>query len=81
MGTAESVWYKVINKNNVKQSQLVSSCGSSLAKKFVDVSYSYFTLFIGRTLDCTVDGTDPFFNLRSMINTQLYSCIKFSRYS
>lgn len=38
MGTAESVWYKVIDKNDVKQNAIVEACGSSLTKKFVDVT-------------------------------------------
>lgn len=30
------------------------------------------------TLNCQVDGSDPFSSLSSTVNTQRYSCIKFS---
>lgn len=30
------------------------------------------------SLNCKVDGADPFSSLSSTVNTQRYSCIKFS---
>ena len=42
MGTAESIYYKVIDSNNLKQNAIVQNCGSSLTKKFVDISYVYY---------------------------------------
>ena len=39
----------------------------------------FITFFvISSTLNCKVDGADPFYNLRSTLNTQRYACIKFS---
>ena len=39
MGTAEAIYYKVIDTNNVKQNAIIQNCGSSLSNKFVDISY------------------------------------------
>ena len=79
-GKAESIWYKVLNENNEKQKKILESCGSNLKKEFVDITYfiSIHSILLSRTLKCKVDGTDPFASLRSLLNSQLYSCIRFS---
>ena len=68
MGKAESIWYKVLNYEDPKQKEIVDNCGSSLKKEFVDIT----------TLDCKVNGVDPFASLKAVLNSQLYSCIRFN---
>lgn len=80
MGKAESIWYKVLNDIDEKQKKILDSCGSKLKKDFVDITYFIliYCILLSSTLNCNVDGADPFASFRSLLNTNLYSCIRFS---